>query len=274
MFRILIVDDNPAVGQVLRRLVKDLRHPAELSFVGDGEEALSFLHQLGVYADARRPHLILLDMNMPRLSGLATLSAIKNHPELRMIPVLMFSTNSSAEDVRRSYQAYANGFVQKPTNLQRLLEFIKAVEAFWIDFAQLPNIDHAASKSLQERTSGPSGRTVAPPYGSSDLPGPRIASTPEEDDSLEWQKALIQPILETAVPAGCEEHNRLLNCFGIAVQEILRLHQQQYRAIVEGDEESPRFDLLIHMANEKKQAAKYDYLQHVENHGCSKFECP
>ena len=67
---------------------------------------------------------------------------------------------------------------------------------------------------------------------------------------------------------GCEEHNRLLDEFGRAVQRLLELHQQQYRAIVDGDSECQRFDLLIHLANEEKQSAKYAYLRHVESHGC------
>lgn len=70
---------------------------------------------------------------------------------------------------------------------------------------------------------------------------------------------------------GCAEHNRLLNEFGDAVRELLSLHQQQFQAIVEGDVECSRFDLLIHMANEQKQASKYAYLRHVEKHGCSKI---
>jgi hypothetical protein len=80
------------------------------------------------------------------------------------------------------------------------------------------------------------------------------------------------PVKETATPArgpGCEEHNRLLDGFGEAVQELLKLHEQQFLAIVGGDTEAHRFDLLIHMANEKKQVAKYAYLLHVESHGCS-----
>lgn len=67
---------------------------------------------------------------------------------------------------------------------------------------------------------------------------------------------------------GCEEHNRLLDEFGKAVQELLQVHEQQYQAILSGDIESHRFDLLIHVANEKKQLAKYAYLRHVEAHGC------
>lgn len=74
---------------------------------------------------------------------------------------------------------------------------------------------------------------------------------------------------EASRKSGCEEHDRLLSEFGAAVRELLDLHQQQFQAIVEGDAESSRFDVLIHMANEKKQWAKYAYLRHVDAHGCS-----
>ena len=69
--------------------------------------------------------------------------------------------------------------------------------------------------------------------------------------------------------SGCEEHNRLLDAFGAAVHELLQLHKQQFLAVVERDTECNRFDLLIHVANEQKQLAKYAYLRHVESHGCS-----
>ena len=73
----------------------------------------------------------------------------------------------------------------------------------------------------------------------------------------------------TAGISGCEEHHRLLDKFGAAVRELLDLHEQQWLAIVDGDDDCYRFDVLIHMANEKKQQAKYAYLRHVETHGCS-----
>ncbi len=69
--------------------------------------------------------------------------------------------------------------------------------------------------------------------------------------------------------AYCEESRGLLNAFGEAVQEVLALHEQQFVATVNGDSDSDRFDLLIHMANERKHAAKYAYLHHLETHGCS-----
>jgi len=71
--------------------------------------------------------------------------------------------------------------------------------------------------------------------------------------------------------AGCEQHAQCLEDFGAAVREVLELHEQQWLAIIDGDDDSCRFDVLIHMANEKKQAAKYAYLHHVETHGCSDF---
>ena len=78
-----------------------------------------------------------------------------------------------------------------------------------------------------------------------------------------------------AVPAssgtGCEEHRRCLETFGVAVRELLELHEQQWLAIIDGEQDCCRFDVLIHMANEKKQSAKYAYLRHVEAHGCSDF---
>jgi hypothetical protein len=70
---------------------------------------------------------------------------------------------------------------------------------------------------------------------------------------------------------GCDEHNRCLEDFGAAVRELLELHEQQWLAIVDGEQDCCPFDLLIHMANEKKQSAKYAYLRHVETHGCSDF---
>ncbi len=70
---------------------------------------------------------------------------------------------------------------------------------------------------------------------------------------------------------GCGEHNRLLEEFGVSVRELLELHEQQWSSVVDGDQECYRFDVLIHMANEKKQHAKYAYLRHVELHGCSNF---
>src|SRR5580658_1385312 len=108
MFRILVVDDDPASATLLREVMKNLQQRSELHFVCDGDEALDFLHRRGAHLGAPRPNLILLDMNMPRVGGLEALSAIKGDPELRVIPVIMLSASNSPRDVHQSYEAHAN----------------------------------------------------------------------------------------------------------------------------------------------------------------------
>src|SRR5260370_37861078 len=107
MFRILVVDDDPAAAHLLLELMKNLQRPHELHFAKDGVEALDFVHCRGAYVDVPRPNLILLDMSMPRLGGFETLSAIKNDPELCVIPVTMLSSSSSPKEVRKCYQPHA-----------------------------------------------------------------------------------------------------------------------------------------------------------------------
>lgn len=268
MFRILVVEDDAAAAYLLSNVMENLRHRHELCFVTDGMEALDFLHCRGAHESAPRPNLILLDMHMPRMNGLQTLTAIKNDPELCVIPVIMFSSYGSPESVRRSYAAHANCYVQKPTDLEQSVKFVQAVEAFWMDFALLPSSDEGASETLQSADSKRRAYAAGPGEGS----GPTIPqgtaearTRPMSIDDASGQKA--------ATPASsscCEEHNRLLNGFGVAVRELLQLHEHQFLTIVQGDTDCHRFDLLIHMANERKQLAKYAYLRHVESHGCWK----
>jgi len=271
MFRILVVDDEPFTAHLLQALMENLHRLHEVHSAKDGVEALDFLHCRGAYVDAPRPNLILLDMNMPRLSGLETLSAIKSDSQLCVIPIIMLSTADSPEGVRKSYQAHANCYVQKPTNLERFVKLIQAVEAFWMDFAVLPSSDMRTAENLQSTHSKremPTSQVLQSGEGRS---GPMIAPASGEAGSRAMRSD-DSPAKVTAAPSrslGCDEHNRLLDEFGAAVQELLKIHQQQFLAIFEGDVECPRFDILIHMANEKKQWAKYAYMRHVESHGCS-----
>ena len=157
-----------------------------------------------------------------------------------MIPILMLSTSAWPDEVRESYQVHANSYVQKPTTLERAARLVRAIESFWIDFAISP--------------------------------GPRVASPNGEARSRAksmYESATKETVASRSV--GCADHRRLLDEFGAAVQELLSLHDQQFHATVQGDSECNRFDLLIHMANEKKQLAKYAYMRHLESHGCSNF---
>jgi chemotaxis family two-component system response regulator Rcp1 len=134
MFRILVVDDDPAGANLLKELMQNVQHAYELHFVGDGMGALEFLRSREEAA-APRPNLILLDMNMPRLGGLETLSALKSDPELCVIPVIMLSTASDPSEVRKSYQGHAACYVEKPSDLARSVKLVKAIEGFWMEFA-------------------------------------------------------------------------------------------------------------------------------------------
>jgi CheY-like chemotaxis protein len=186
-----------------------------------------------------------MDINIPRLSGPEVLNIIKSDPELRAIPAIVFSSSIAPSDVRRSYQAHANSYVQKPTSLENLTRLVRAIEAFWIDFA------------------------VPPPHNSNT--GRVIAD--KKVEAIRQPLGRCEPAAAKRVLVsdknGCEEHRRLLDAFGAAVHELLKLLEDQFLAIAEGDCESNRFDLLIHMANEKKQSAKYAYIRHVESHNCA-----
>ncbi len=269
MFRILIVDDDQAGTFLLRGLMQNLQLQYKLYFTRDGLEALDLLHRRGDYAGSPRPHLILLDMNMPRLGGLETLSAIKSDPELCVIPVIMLSSASPPHEVRRSYEAHAACYVQKPVDLERSAKLVKAIEDFWMDFAVLSGGEPAPDdgKSIESKD-GSTIQTAQTGFGSA------IANGSVEVRSQATMSSNDSPAKNEATPAnrnGCKEHNRLLDEFGAAVRELLELHEQQFHAIVAGESECERFDILIHMANEKKQLAKYVYLRHLEQHSCSKI---
>ncbi len=260
--RILVVDDEPATAHLLKELAKHLEHQYEFFSVGDGVQALEFLHACGPYANARRPDLILLDMNMPRLDGLATLSAIKSNPHLCVIPVIMLSSASAPELIRKSYQAHANSYVIKPADLDGTRKFLRAVEAFWLDLAARPSDANPPLEKPQALDSKADYRPLdTGALSREDRSGHAIASSKGEEASGRVR----------TVPASrwrCQEHDLLMEGFGAAVRELLDLHEQQFRAIVDGDTECSRFDSLIHMANERKQQAKYELIRHIEAHGC------
>lgn len=262
VFRILVVDDDPGFVHLLRELMKDVRRRHELHPVKDGVEALQFLHAPKSHAAAPQPDLVLLDINMPRLGGLEVLSAIKSDPELCAIPVIVVSTSSAPHDVRQSYWAKANCYVQKPANLEEYERLVHAIGAFWVELALIPSREERmpASKltDYKRELAGKPALHIGPMHA---VEGPEAISRALRDS---------QP-KNTPRRSGCEEYNYLLDRLGEAVKGLIELHEQQYRAVAEGDSDCHRFDLLIHMANEKKQLAKYTCLRHLDEHGCSKW---
>lgn len=136
--RLLLVDDNPADLGLAREALAGSARGTEIATVEDGIEAMAFLNRRGKYVSAVRPDLVILDLSLPKRDGHAVLAAIRAGPELRRIPVVIFSTSKLSKDIVRSYELGANCYVSKPGNLKDYLSAVKSIEDFWCDFASLP----------------------------------------------------------------------------------------------------------------------------------------
>jgi chemotaxis family two-component system response regulator Rcp1 len=136
--QILLVEDNQGDVRLVREALRMGGNGHQLSVVGDGVAALAFLRHQGQHAAAPRPHLILLDLNLPRLDGRAVLRAIKADEMLRRIPVVVFTTSSDGQDIAASYGLRANAVVTKPIDLDAFFAAVQAIEGFWFGAAALP----------------------------------------------------------------------------------------------------------------------------------------
>jgi CheY-like chemotaxis protein len=139
--QILIADDDQDDCLMTREAFKECRIHNPLHFVHDGEELLNYLKRRPPYEDAVRyplPGLILLDLNMPRMDGREALLAIKSDKLLRSIPVVILSTSSADEDIRRSYAIGVNSFITKPASFSGLLEVVKNLGRYWLETVALP----------------------------------------------------------------------------------------------------------------------------------------
>jgi two-component system, chemotaxis family, response regulator Rcp1 len=138
LHELLIVDDNPADISLAREALAACSYIGKINTVGDGVEALAFLGRRGNYSGVIKPDLVLLDLNLPKRDGLAVLTAIKASPELRRIPVVIFSTSRLGRDVSRSYELGANCYVSKPGNLKEFFSMMRSIEKFWFGSVTLP----------------------------------------------------------------------------------------------------------------------------------------
>jgi two-component system, chemotaxis family, response regulator Rcp1 len=134
---ILLVDDNPAdVGLIREVLATSDRH-SHISSVSDGEQALAFLHRKHPYADAVRPDLVVLDLNLPRKDGRAVLTEVKADPNLRNIPVVVFTTSRANTDIACSYELGASCYISKPGNWGDFFLAVRSIEEFWFGLGSL-----------------------------------------------------------------------------------------------------------------------------------------
>jgi CheY-like chemotaxis protein len=135
---ILLVEDDPGDVLITREAIEGSKVANRLTVVSNGEEALQFLRREEPFADAPRPGLVLLDLNLPRLDGREVLARIKADPGLRRIPVVVLTTSSSDEDIVRSYDLHANAYVTKPVDFEQFMSVVRQIDEFFVSIVALP----------------------------------------------------------------------------------------------------------------------------------------
>jgi chemotaxis family two-component system response regulator Rcp1 len=139
LVQILLVEDNPGDVRLTQEALKEAKFRNTVHVVGDGVEALAYLRQQGKYSAATRPHMVMLDLNMPRMDGREVLEAIKKDPDLRRIPVVVLTSSEAETDIARAYELYANCYVTKPVDIDHFLQVVKSIEEFWVEIVRLPS---------------------------------------------------------------------------------------------------------------------------------------
>ena len=137
---ILMADDDGDDRMLAADAMRESRLGTSFRCVEDGQELMEYLTRTGKYAfaDAPRPGLILLDLNMPKKDGRQALEEIKRDPDLRRIPVVILTTSKTEEDVARSYDLGANSYIAKPVTFDRLVEIVRTLGTYWFSVVELP----------------------------------------------------------------------------------------------------------------------------------------
>jgi CheY-like chemotaxis protein len=135
---VLLVEDDPGDVLMTQEAFEEHKVRNNLAVVNDGSEAIAYMRREGQYADAPRPDLVLLDLNLPRRDGREVLAEIKNDPDLRQIPVVVLTTSQADEDILRSYQLHANAYVTKPVDFERFISVVRQIDEFFVTVVKLP----------------------------------------------------------------------------------------------------------------------------------------
>lgn len=138
---ILLVEDNPAHAEIIMRCLDDLELPNEITLVADGEAALDYLFRRGAYADPAqsvRPHLVLLDLRLPRIDGLEVLDEIRSSDELRSLPVVVLTSSEATADVAGAYAHHANSYLVKPLDFGQFGRLLSDLGSYWLGWNHYP----------------------------------------------------------------------------------------------------------------------------------------
>ena len=138
LVEILLVEDNLGDVRLTMEALRDAKLLNHLTAVEDGIEAMAFLRREGKYANAPRPDMVLLDLNLPKKDGREVLAEIKNDDDLKRIPVVILTTSRAEEDILRTYNLHANCYITKPVDLDQFITVVKSIENFWFSIVKLP----------------------------------------------------------------------------------------------------------------------------------------
>lgn len=136
--QVLLVEDSPGDVRLTQEALRDANLAVKLHVAADGVEAMAFLRREGEHADAPRPDLILLDLNLPRMDGREVLGHIKADASLKTIPTIILTTSEAEADIVKSYQLQANSYLSKPVQLDKFENLVKSINDFWLTKAKLP----------------------------------------------------------------------------------------------------------------------------------------
>jgi CheY-like chemotaxis protein len=136
---VLLVEDDPGDVLLIREAFEYNKVHNNLNVVSDGEQALAYLRRQGEHAEATRPDLVLLDLNLPRKDGREVLAEVKQDEDLRTIPIVVLTTSEAEEDVLKSYQLHANAYVTKPVDFERFVSIVRQIDDFFVSVVRLPS---------------------------------------------------------------------------------------------------------------------------------------
>ena len=136
---ILMVEDNPGDVRLALEAFKESKIRNTMNVLEDGAEVMPYLRQEGKYANAIRPDIILLDLNLPKKDGREVLSEIKNDPDVKAIPVVILTTSQAQKDIMNAYNLHVNCYITKPVDLDQFLNVVKAIDNFWLTIVKLPS---------------------------------------------------------------------------------------------------------------------------------------
>jgi two-component system, chemotaxis family, response regulator Rcp1 len=136
---VLLVEDSPGDVRLTMEAFKTAKMHVNLRVVYDGAEAMAYLKRQGKHADALRPDLVLLDLNLPKKDGREVLGEIKGNAALLTIPVVILTTSAAEEDILQSYRLHANCYITKPVDLVGFLDVVKSIDNFWLSVVKLPH---------------------------------------------------------------------------------------------------------------------------------------